>query len=612
MALRELLLKLGVEVDKQGEQSALSGLEKLKAAAKLAAGAFAAFKGVQAVTGMANEIRGLADEIDKTSQQLGLSAQALEEFRHAANLSGVDGRAMSDTLGKLQKNAFEAATGNKTLAEDFARLGVNVKDANGEVKTAEVLLMEMADGFSQMDNETEKVGLSLGLMGRAGRKLLPMLNAGADGIQAMRDEAKELGGVFGDELIKQSVQLTDDQARLEFAFRGLKAMVASQVMPAMIEVTQWFIKLAVTVRGPLQRGLRFLGRIFKGFSMVVDFLNEKMEGLGTALAFVAGGAGLLGAAFLLLGKKAVFAALKTAAAWIIANAPLLLMIALVGIIIGAILLLIEDLVTLGEGGESVIGGLIEYFSDLWDSVANGAEFIKEILFNTFNFWFDMSRETFDKIIGNLIDFIAMLIAPFQAAVTFIINLFMSIWDFVRDVFTVGLGEAFSNLWTNIGSAASQLVDDIIAYFKDLFSFVEKGWNAVKDFFGFGDDEEEPAPAGLSPSPRKAAKGIVDAETARLRARMPVQETTRTLTQVAQPGGNVAGVSAAQALPPAASAGAGNSIVNQPTTSVEVSVDASNAGSPDEVGSAVAREVDAALARRDRQTMQAFTTAMGTT
>jgi hypothetical protein len=288
MALREMLLKLGVDVDKKSEQQALSGLDKIKAAAKLVAAAFAAIKSAQVFLAVTDEIRGLADEIDKTSQQLGLSAQALEEFRHAANLSGVAGREMSDTLSKLQKNAFEASTGNKTLAEDFERLGVNVMDANGQVKSAEILVAEMADGFAGLDNETEKVGLSLNLMGRAGRKLLPLLNAGSEGIAEMRQEARDLGGVFGDELIAKSVQLTDDQARLEFAMRGLKAVIATELMPGIIEVTQRMIQFAVSMRGPLSTAIRFVRRIIDGFTQAAVWLSDKWGIVGEMLVGLTG------------------------------------------------------------------------------------------------------------------------------------------------------------------------------------------------------------------------------------------------------------------------------------------------------------------------------------
>ena len=171
MALREIGLALGINVDKQGEQAAVGAMDKIKKAAALAAGAFAAFKGAKIIKGIVDEVRVMADEIGKTSTQLGFGVEALQEFRFAADLAGVSGSEFSDTVKKLQKNAFEAADGNIIFAETFKSLGVNVNDSNGELKSGEQLIIEMADGMAGLDNETERVAIAMRLMGRSGGKL---------------------------------------------------------------------------------------------------------------------------------------------------------------------------------------------------------------------------------------------------------------------------------------------------------------------------------------------------------------------------------------------------------------------------------------------------------
>lgn len=578
MALREMLLKLGIDVDKKAEQQALSGLDKIKAAAKLVAGAFAAIKGAQAFLGVTDEIRNLADEIDKTSQQLGLSAQALEEFRHAANLSGVDARAMSDTLGKLQKNAFEASTGNKTLAEDFALLGVNVVDATGKVKSAEVLLGEMADGFVGLDNETEKVGLSLNLMGRAGRRLLPMLNVGSEGISAMREEARQLGGVFGDELIAKSVQLTDDQARLDFAMRGLKATIASEIMPTVIEMAQTFIKVAVVLRGPLSTAVRFVRRIFSGFAHAVSFVSDKLGVLGDVLIGLTATATVLGTVFLLVGKNAFIAGAKAAAGWLILNAPLILTAVLLGLIIGAVLLLIEDFVAMGEGGESVTGTIVQGFIDLAKELGSWGAAVKEMIFNVFNYWFGTSKETFDAIADAVTTLFTMLTAPVEAFVGYVINTVGTLVTFFSDIFAGNVLQAFSNLWDNLRFTAKELVDDILSFFKPMFNFVTKGLSALADFIGieFGGE---------------------------------IKQVSETAARVVQPAANVVGVSPVSVVAPGAAAAAAAtgapSVVNQPQTDINVEVDARGVPDAQSVGPLVAQEVDAAMQRRDRQMLQSY-------
>ena len=178
MALRELLLSLGVAVDKQGVANADAALGKLKKAAIVAAAAFAALKAVKGIASITDGVAALGDTIDKTSQQLGISTDALQEWQFAAGLAGASSQEMSNSLAKLQKNAFDAATGGKEMTENFEALGIDVNDAFGEVKDANTLMTEMADGFARLTNDTKKSALAQDLMGRAGKKLNPLLNGG--------------------------------------------------------------------------------------------------------------------------------------------------------------------------------------------------------------------------------------------------------------------------------------------------------------------------------------------------------------------------------------------------------------------------------------------------
>jgi hypothetical protein len=549
VALRELLLSLGVEVDEEGERRALTGLEKIKAAAKVAASAFAAIEGVQAITGIADEVRGLADEIDKTSTQLGISTDALQEYRHAAELSGVEAMTMSNALAELQKNAFAADLGSVGLQETFKKLGVNIKDSAGNIKDADTLMGEVAEGMKGLDNNAERVGISMAIMGGEGRKLLPMFAEGAAGLEAMRGEAAALGGVIDEELIASSVKLTDNQARLDKSLLGLKTVVAEELVPTLADAAERFTALAQAVRGPLSRGIRFLRRLFRGINTIVETVSDTFGWFGDLVMGLVAGLGLLSAAFLLVGKNATIAALKTAAAWIIANAPLLLMIGLIALIGLAIAIVIEDLQGMGEGAESFFGTLAQGFADLLESTGSWAEAIKEVVFNVLEFWFGTTRETFDGIFDYIDSLTDAMIEPFQR------------W-----------GNSVVEIWNMVKDTAFGIIDDITTKFKFVFDTLSAGFDKISDFFG--------------------------------------GETTaiQNLTQTTKP--NIAGVSPASVIAPPGGATSNNSLINQPKTDIKVEVDATGRGDAADVASMVAREVDNAMANRDRQLLQAFDVAVG--
>lgn len=494
--LREVLVTLGVEVDKGSEQKVKSSLDRVVGFAKAAAAAFAAFKVGQVAAAFVDEMRGMGDELDKTSIQLGLTTSQLQELRHAANLAGVDGRAFSDSLGRLQKNAFEAAKGNKTLTEDFARLGVTVKDSSGNLKSADVLLAEMAEGISKLDNDSEKVALSLNLMGRAGRKLLPMFTQGAAGVKAARDETKKLGVGLTQDVIDKSVILTDNQARAELAMLSLKNVIARELIPIFNEIALSTIEIASALRGPLMRGVESVKTVFRGLESGLKFITDKFDTFGkTVLALTAIMAGL-GVVFMITGKQGFLAGVKAAAGWVLAMAPALLFVALLAAIGAAIFLVIEDLVKMGEGAESVSGTIVEGFNNLVDELGSIPAAIDEMLKTAVAFWAGFFKDT----LGLSDSFVENLVATFGELTQTTIAFWTEVWDSIRagwNSITSWLASVWQGVVDAIDFAFGGAVRAMIAGVQALVAFImgdfqqaatfavvamEQAWSQIKNTF----------------------------------------------------------------------------------------------------------------------------------
>lgn len=394
MALRELLLKLGVDVDPAGVKKADDALAKIKKAAIVAAAAFVAIKAIKGIASIADDVRGIGDELDKTSQQIGISTDALQEWRFAAGLAGASGTEMSNSLAKLQKNAFDAATGGTEMADDFKKLGVSVLDSNGQIKDANTLLTDMADGFAALTNDTERSALAQNLMGRAGKKLIPLLKGGSKAIAEMKAEAQSLGGILGKDLIAATVKLTDDQLRSQQAWQGVKNDIAGKIIPIFIKFSNLMIGVAKAIRGPLNTAISVFGGIIEAIVTIVETLIGTFGELDNIFDQVTIGIGALGFAFLILGRKAVVAGIKTAAAWVLASLPIILMTLLVGFL----LLAIEDFITFMRGGDSVIGRIVGRFREWVDEMGGIGPAMKKLFIDIFMSIFNVSKETADKIV----------------------------------------------------------------------------------------------------------------------------------------------------------------------------------------------------------------------
>ena len=123
-----------------------------------------------------------ADKLNDMNQRLGVSAEALSGWAYAAKQTGTDIDALGVGMKKLAKNMAEALDPKSSQAGLFKALGVDVKDAQGNLRKLEDVLPEIADGFKGIQNETLKLALAQELLGKSGSDLIEFFNQGSGGL----------------------------------------------------------------------------------------------------------------------------------------------------------------------------------------------------------------------------------------------------------------------------------------------------------------------------------------------------------------------------------------------------------------------------------------------
>jgi len=360
--LRDVFVRLGVKTDPRGMASAESGLKRITDAAKVAATAFAGLKFVQMAKGFAEEVRGMGDRLDKVSQQVGVTTDALQELEFAGGLAGASQDEVTNALRLLSRNAYEASTGAKEYTDNFDALGITVTDTAGQLKSADALLMEVADGMTRLSTDTERTALAQTILGRSGAKLIPLLKQGSAAIRDQRQEARDLG-LMRQEEIGAAVELTDNQLRLEKSYNTIKFAVAKGLMPAMNAATTAVTRFVKANGAVIRQGLtRFFERAVQVIGSVVDLFGLLIR---TVYDW---GRGLDGVAAVLLRVAAIAAGIA---------AILLLPAGSILLLIGLVALLIDDFMTWRKGGESVIGDLVDAFAYLGDEIAQWASGVLE-------------------------------------------------------------------------------------------------------------------------------------------------------------------------------------------------------------------------------------------
>jgi len=220
-----------------------------------------------------------ADGLRDMAQKTGIAVAQLNGLGFAASQAGGSLDSMVAAAGKLNKSIAEAASGSKPHAEAFKALGISVNDASGNLKTANVVMAEMADKFSGYKDGPEKVAIALALLGKSGADMIPVLN---DGGTAMRENiayAEQYSGITT-ELANASDNFNDTMGKLSLQQQGFANAMTAAVLPILQAVADETLRATEESNG------------FSVATGAVRTVLETMVVVGSEVAFVFNGIGV--------------------------------------------------------------------------------------------------------------------------------------------------------------------------------------------------------------------------------------------------------------------------------------------------------------------------------
>lgn len=188
-----------------------------------------------------------ADQFNKMSQKVGISVETLSTLNTQAKLSDVSVDSLQTGLGKLAKNAAEAAGGGKQQAAAFAAIGISAKDAAYYTQHMDELLAVLSQKFAGYADDGRKTALAQQFLGKSGAELIPLLNdLGTKGFAVARAEAQKYGQVISTDTARQSEQFNDNLTRLQMAASGFANAVVREMLPGLVDITSKMDQAAST------------------------------------------------------------------------------------------------------------------------------------------------------------------------------------------------------------------------------------------------------------------------------------------------------------------------------------------------------------------------------
>jgi hypothetical protein len=375
--VRELFARLGLQVDSSGFDLANALFDKTKRGlAGVGAAVGAAALGIAGAIGTA---AARAGDISDLAARTGVAAETLQSLDFGAKLAGVEIAELAQSFGFLSKSVSAAANGSGEAQKAWAKAGVSIRAADGSLKSADALLLELSDKFQAMPEGVEKTALAMQLFGRSGAGALPFLNQGSAAIADLQKEARELGAVMSEDTIAAGDALGDNFGRLMEGLKGLRNLIVGPLFGAMARFVEGLVQwLRVNNKLIAAKVTPWLKAIGKGLYYVAELGGWLVTTFGKAALVIGAFFAAWKLGTLMMGATKVFSTVSWAIALVIGSLRTMtlaeLQAAAAGALIplawialaAAIFLAYDELRVFFNGGETLLGR----FGTKWSNFLN--------------------------------------------------------------------------------------------------------------------------------------------------------------------------------------------------------------------------------------------------
>lgn len=485
---------------------------------------------------MMSKFLSVGDGIDKASIRIGVSAERLQSLRYAANLSGASADTLDKSMAKLNENMAKAAAGkNEELASLFKKLGISLKDANGNLRNAADVMPQFADAIQRNTDAGLRARMMIAAFGEEGQRLVPMLEGGSGALQEMEDRAKRLGLVMSGDDVKAAAALGDRFSELGMVFDSfgntLSAKIAPVLTPIIDDLVEFIAKNKEAFAGRVSQAVAQFAQAIKriDFQALADGCMKAFDAIGRVFDAIGGfetvlkAIGAILAGKVLMGLASFSGSLLTLGVSFAKLIPLVIkvgasfagMLGPIGLIVAAVgtaaALIIANWDSIGPKVKEVWEKISGWASEKMQEIKAAFSAAGDLIAGVWSKICGQIESLWDDVVGYYAGKIETFKGMFSDAVKVVSNLFSGdlskAFSGLPEMFTKAfdlLPESLKNVGKSLFNQAGSILSDIGKMFSDFFSNLDLsslmpdslksafGWMQSK--LGFGDGGGSAAPA----------------------------------------------------------------------------------------------------------------------
>lgn len=179
-----------------------------------------------------------ADALNDLSKRTGVAATTIGGIGFAAQQAGGDLEGAAVAFKSFNKTISEALGGNREAIDNFAKLGISLKDLKS--LSPDKLLIKAADAFSQFADGAEKAAGATVFFGKGAASVAGLLDEGGASLQRNIEYYKRYSGVT-DDLVRASDEFNDSLTKLSLLNRSFGNYVASALLPSLQNLADYLL-----------------------------------------------------------------------------------------------------------------------------------------------------------------------------------------------------------------------------------------------------------------------------------------------------------------------------------------------------------------------------------
>ncbi len=183
-----------------------------------------------------------ASAIVHASDKIGIETGMLQELRFAAEKVGLEHRTLDMSMQRFSRRVGEAQMGVGELRGTLEQYNIAVRDSEGRTRSIDDIFNDLADTIAGAESEQEQLRIAFKAFDSEGAAFVQVLKQGSEEISRTRKEARDLGVVIEDSLLRNAESADTQMGVLSRTLSSQLTTAVISIAPQIEDLTNKFIE----------------------------------------------------------------------------------------------------------------------------------------------------------------------------------------------------------------------------------------------------------------------------------------------------------------------------------------------------------------------------------